>query len=343
MLDRLSQWWARMQFGVSQQRAFLEDLTSLIKDGVPANQAVDTIAKISEGITQAVAESIVHALGKGKGLADGMDGWFDRPTIEVVKAGEASGTLERAIEAAIESSKTEGGAVGAVITGLLYPVTVLVASLTMIIFIKNSVLVNFADIKPVADWPGIGQTIYHVGDFMQHWWWVAVSALVAFILMSAKLLQYLTGDTRILLDHMPIIRLYRERIASRFMETLGLLISNGIVLKQALSIIHRDAPPYLAWHLLMMEFRLGNGRENIADVLDTQLISQSDILRLRVIARGKGLEHALLSLGRQANVRSGQAVERLGKILGGLILGIGAGMAAMMVFGIYTVGSAVAT
>ncbi len=342
MLERIQEKRQRMQFGMNQQRAFLEDLSSLTKDGVPASQAVDTIAKISSGVVQEVAQRVMRALAQGKQLADGMHGWFSRPIIEIIRAGEDSGTLDKTIQSALESLTQKSSSLGSLLSSLVYPLTVFIAALGMTVFVKNSVLVNFIEIKPLAEWPATGQTMYAFANFVQYWWWFVVVVLVVGCFAYAKLLQHMTGDVRRTMDKIPPVSLYRDGIAAQFMETLGMLIENGVSLKQALSILHRDASAYLTWHLLMMEFRLGGGKENIADVLDTQLIKESDLVRLRVVARGKGFEHALISLGRQASQRNTRVVDMIGKVLGGIVLAAGAGIAAMMVFGIYTVGSAVA-
>ena len=127
------------------------------------------------------------------------------------------------------------------------------------------------------------------------------------------------------------------------METLGLLISNGVVLKQALKIMHSNANPYLAWHLLSMEYRLGGGKDNIADVLDTGLISDFDLQRLRAIASGRGFAHALLRQGTYAAEQCRRAVSQTGKVAGGFLLLMGAMLAAFMIFGIYGVGSILGT
>jgi len=141
----------------------------------------------------------------------------------------------------------------------------------------------------------------------------------------------------------PVLSLYRYIQAARFMESLGLLISNGIAVKKALAIMMRDAPPYLAWHLFVMDVRLSGGRENIADVLDTDLIRHSDIMRLKVIAKGKGFEHALMRMGSHAASQNAKTVEVTAKLLGAILLMVGAGFAAFMVFAVYNVGSFVGT
>ena len=153
----------------------------------------------------------------------------------------------------------------------------------------------------------------------------------------------LTGQPRRIYDRVFILSLYRDVTAARFMEILGLLISNGIVLEKALSIMRSRANDYLAWHIYQMEIRLSGGRENVAEVLDTGLIQKSDILRLRVIAKGRGFEHALVRLGQFAADRTDKKVQLTGRFIGIVLMAAGAFWAAFMIFSIYGVGSFVAT
>ena len=62
-----------------------------------------------------------------------------------------------------------------------------------------------------------------------------------------------------------------------------------------------QANPYVNSHLVMMEHLLSMGKTNIADVLETGLISESDLMRLRVMAEVKGFEHGLIRMGIKRN------------------------------------------
>jgi type II secretory pathway component PulF len=343
MLENLSLKLQQWQFSRAQQQAFLEDVSVLVEDGVPANQAVQTIADIATGSPKLVADNILQKIAEGKHIADGMLGWFAQPIVEIIRAGEEGGTLKENLSAAARALLQQSRGFTSLINSTLYPLTVVFMALGVSVFMKHSVLTSFEEIKPLALWPANGKFLYGVATFVQSWWWVIILCVVALVFLLVRLLSELTGDARKFLDSIPIFSLYRDVTAARFMETLGLLISNGIVLKRALAIIRAKASHYLAWHIYMMEFRLSGGRENIAEVIDTGLIQKSDILRLRVIAKGKGFEHALIRLGRLSGDRTQNNIETTGKIIGFILLGSGAAWAAFMIFTIYSVGSFIAT
>jgi toxin co-regulated pilus biosynthesis protein E len=216
---------------------------------------------------------------------------------------------------------------------------VIVAACLVLVYLNQSVFPQFAAIKPIAAWPTNGQQLVALANFLQSWWFIVIALIAGTFIGFAYVLKNVVGDLRRSFDQIIPFTIYRQLAAARFMETLGLLISNGVVFKQALKILQQQASPYLMWHLIMMELRLGRGRGNIAEVLDTGLISDDDIVRLKAIADAKGFEHALIRLGKAAGVKGIQTVRKVGRILGGLFLMIAAGFAGFMIMGLYSVGS----
>lgn len=342
MNPKIIRFWHQLQFGRKAQQAFLEDLCSLLKDGVSINTAIETIREVSTGVTKKIAIHILDQLAQGKLLADGLYTWFQHPLVEVIRAGENSGTLTTTLTSATQSFNQKSSAITAFFNAIIYPLTVVLLALGVTVFIKNSVLLSFAKIKPIAEWPSVGQSLFHIGQMTETWWWLALIMLLFLIVVVIKVLRDLTGGARHFIDQLPFVSLYRYDVAARFMQTLGLLITNGVIFKKALQIIQTDAPPYLAWHLLLMEYRLSSGIDNIADVLDTQLIRKTDLVRLRVVAKGKGFEYALIHLGQQATEKNSKMIALTGKILGGIFLLVAASLAMTLIFGIYTIGSSIA-
>lgn len=332
----------KLQFTHREKLAFLEDLSSLVEDGVVATQAVEAISQVSKNITRVVANDIGYVIASGRGLAEGMQPWFPHTVYEIVRAGEESGTLSESLIIAAQSFKRGANATKELIHSLFYPVTVFIISLILLIFVKKTVLESFLKIKSYEQWPPIGRHLFHFGYLLQTWWWFYLALIILTIVFIVVLLRTVTGPIRFYIDKIPLLSLYRDSVAARFMETLGLLLSNGVIMKQAFNILHRDAPPYLAWHLLMMEFQLSGGKDNIADVLDTQLITESNLIRLRLMAKGRGVEQALINLGRQSSKHTVERIGRIGRIAGALFLIFTALMAVFVIAGIYNISSILA-
>lgn len=330
------------QFQRKHQQAFLEDFLTLIEEGVSANVAIDTIKQLATGVSQKVAHSISQDLSQGKSVADGMRTWFKASIVEIIHVGETGATLPQALRAALNVYEQQQDAAVVALQSMLYPLVVLSLSLFMTTMINTTVFNNFVDIKPVAQWPPVGQQLYHFGCFVADFWWLSLFIIGAIGVSVWYFLRNNNGSIRAVVDKLPVIMLYRRAIAAQFMQSLGLLISNGVMLKKALAILQKGATPYLASHLLMMEHKLGHGKDNIADVLDTELLDKNDLIRLRIVAQGRRFDRALLSLGHRAYQKNMGAIKLTARISGAMLLCMSALIIIMIVLGIYSVGSMLA-
>jgi type II secretory pathway component PulF len=343
VLDTLVQKIKQLFFTSKDQQAFLEDLAALIDDGITATQAVEIIGKVSTGIKAEVTRDVLERIAEGKYLADGLVGWLPNSLIEIIRAGEEGGTLVKTLQVASHSVTRKNTAINTLLNALTYPLIVVAMGLGVSVFINNSVLQSFAAIKPVADWPLISQNAVAFASFVQQWWWAVLLGIVGGFFLLGLMLRTYIGEGRKYIDKLPLLSLYRQFVAGQFMEVMGLLLSNGVILKKALKIMQYNAPPYLGAHLLTMEYRLSGGKENIAEVLDTGLIPNHDLMRLRVIAQGKGFEHALLRQGARATDVGMKRVQTAARLFGGILLGVGALIAAFMILSIYSAGSVLAS
>lgn len=329
-------------FNHRQQLHFLEDLHALIKDGVSALVAAETIRDTSNNLHKKIANNICLAISEGRPLVEGLSPWFSHHIIEIIRNGESGGTLLLTIESAIATLQQQNHTIHNLFQALTYPCLVLTLALIVTVFVRHSVLNTFITMRPINEWPQAGRSLYDLGGFVEHWWLLLLMLFFFFIYLLHNVLQNASGKWRELIDTLPLISLYRDVIASRFMQTLGLLVSNGIILKKALYIMQIDASPYLASHLVQMEYRLSSGVDNMADVLNTNLIREDDMARLMAVSKGRGFAPALISLGDHAFKRTNLTIQVSSKIIGALILVLSAFIAGMVVIGIYSVGGALA-
>lgn len=330
----------RMQFNTKMQLAYLEDLYVLIHDGIPANRAVEMMAQVTTGLSRDVSLSIAQKISEGRPLADGMREWFAINIIEIIRVGEEGGALAETLKSAINTLSQRSGNMGALIGAISYPLMVIAMSCGIIVYLNSSVFTQFKAIKPVEEWPDAGRQLVSMAELIQGWWWLVLLLIGAIIFVMRRVLGNYTGDLRPLLDKFPPFNLYRRFAAARLMETLGLLVANGVVFKSAIKVMQYQANPYLSSHLVMMEHLLSMGKGNIADVLSTGLIDPADVLRLRVMAEVKGFEHGLIRMGVRGSEQTTKTLQIIAKILGGILLAVGAYMIIVIVRGIYLTGMA---
>ncbi len=326
------------QFGTKLQLGFLEDLYLLINDGIPANRAVDMMSKVTSGLTREVAESLSVKIAQGQPLAEGMKEWFASNVVEIIRVGEAGGALAQTLKSAINMLSQRGVAFGAFIGALSYPILVLCMACMVIVYLDKSVFTQFKLIKPIDQWPQSGRLLISLAGYIEYWWWVVIVVIIVIMLILRRLMTTYTGELRPLLDNVPPFSFYRKFVAARLLETLGLLVANGVVFKSAIRVMQYQANPYLNSHLIMMEHLLSTGKTNIADVLATGLVDEQELMRLRVMAEVKGFEHGLVRMGIRGTEQATQTLKLISRILGGILLACGGLLIIMIVQGIYLTG-----
>lgn len=340
LTEKIIMGFKRWQFGNKMQLAFLEDLYALINDGIPANRAVEMMSQITHGLTREVAESIAQKIAEGQPLAEGMRDWFSMNVIEIIRVGEAGGALAQTMKSAINMLSQRGVAIGAFIGAVAYPLFVICIACVVIVYLNNSVFVQFRMIKPMSEWPEAGRRLVMIAHIIETWWWAVIILVIAIVLILRRLMTNYIGELRPYLDKFPPFSFYRRFASSRLLETLGLLVANGVVFKSAIRVMQYQANPYLNSHLVMMEHLLSMGKTNIADVLATGLVSDEDLMRLRVMAEVKGFEHGLIRMGVRGTEQATTTLKLISRLLGGFLLTLGALIIIIIIQGIYLTGMA---
>lgn len=328
----------RLQFSNKAQLAFLEDFYLLVNDGIPANRAIEMMAQVTTGLTRDVALSIANKISEGQPLAEGMRDWFASNVVEIIRVGEEGGALNDTIKSAINTMGQRGSAITGFISAVSYPLMVIIMACAIIVYLNNSVFIQFRAIKPIELWPESGRQLVNIANIIESWWWLVILGIVGLIIVFRIALNNYVGEFRPILDKVPPFSLYRKFAAARLMETLGLLVANGVVFKQAIKVMQYQANPYVASHLVTMEHLLSMGKGNVADVLSTGLIDDADIMRLRVMAEVKGFEHGLTRMGIRGTEQSNATLKIISKIVGGILLAVGATLIVIIVKGIYLTG-----
>lgn len=331
------------QFGTKAQLAFLEDLYLLINDGIPANRAVEMMSQVTTGLTREVANSLSYKIAQGQPLAEGMREWFSMNVIEIIRVGEAGGALAQTMKSAINMLSQRGVALNAFFGAITYPLIVISIACGVIVYLNDSVLIQFKMIKPIEQWPDSGKQLIAAAMLIKHWWWIVIVFIFVLLYLMRTVMVNYVGEYRSVLDKIPPFTFYRQFAAARLLETLGLLVANGVVFKSAIKVMQYQANPYLSSHLMMMEHLLSLGKTNIADVLATGLVSYDDLMRLRVMAEVKGFEHGLIRMGIRGTDQATATIRLISRIVGGILLAVGAFLIILIIRGVYLTGMAMGT
>ncbi|WP_189072769.1 type II secretion system F family protein [Deinococcus sedimenti] len=231
--------------GLKQVAIFSKQLATLINAGVPLVQSLAILQKQIEhkGFQNVVKEMRTEIEG-GTPLSEAIAKHpkiFNRLYLNLVRAGETSGTLDSVLERIAAFQEKELALRGKIKSALTYPTVVLVFAMLITYFLLTTIVPQFAGILSQlnAPLPFITKMLMAVSDFLQNriLILVGVGAVFTFAYRS----YYKTPKGRIVIDEIklktPILgNLIQKSAISSFARTFGLLISSGVNIIESLEI-----------------------------------------------------------------------------------------------------------
>lgn len=173
--------------------AMARQLATLLHAGLPLDEALGSICAHDDmSRMQGIVARLRERIMAGGDLADGLAEFphvFSSTFVTMVRAGEASGTLELVIERFAEHIEQQVALVRKVQATLAYPVLMLFVGLGVVIFLLTFVIPKvtqiFSDMGRALPVPT--QILLAVSDGIRAWWWVLALALGQFYSSSSDL------------------------------------------------------------------------------------------------------------------------------------------------------------
>ncbi len=233
--------------GVSTQDigVLTQQLATLLGAGLPLDRALHILQDLaaSEPVARLI-KSIRDQVRGGGSLSDALEaqhGVFPRLYVNMVRAGEAGGsldvTLARLSEYLIRSKRLKDS----IISALIYPALLLVLAvgslLVLLAYVVPQFMPIFEDLG--GDLPLLTKIVLGVGRVVQDYWWALALAAVAVVLYVRR--QMADPVTRLRWDRRFLnMRLVGDLISkvemARLSRTVGTLLTNGVPLLGALAI-----------------------------------------------------------------------------------------------------------
>lgn len=232
---------------------FCRQMVSLLKAGVPIIDAIDMLSQQSENKKLMKALQDVRAeVAKGDTLANAFRTHreaFPDMLINMVEAGEASGSMEIAFERTALQFEKDAALSGAIKKAVIYPIIVIIVTVVVVAILLIKVVPTFEDMFKQMDTelPKITIMVVNLSKFVQNYWW-ALLALIAVAAIGLKL--YSTSENGkknidTLFLKIPFVgKLIQKSTAARFARTLSTLTSAGIGLIEALDITAKNMSNY---------------------------------------------------------------------------------------------------
>jgi type IV pilus assembly protein PilC len=162
----------------------------------------------------------------------------------MVKAGELGGVLEVVLARLAEFMEKAQKIKGKVIAAMFYPSAVVTVAIVILAVLMVWVVPKFKDIfkdmLPGKDLPGFTNFVLSISDAIAHHFLVTACVTAVFLIAFIAFIRTRLG--RRLFDkfklNMPVLGPVITKVAiSRFTRTLGTLVSSGVPILQALTIV----------------------------------------------------------------------------------------------------------
>ncbi len=221
-------------------------LATLIGAGFPLVSALDSIIiQISSAGLKKVVAGIKDAIVEGSSFAGALEKYpsvFSPIYINMVRSGETSGTLEIVLQRLADITEKQEALKSRMITALIYPVLILLISLTILFFllyfVTPKILTMFEGLDQELPLPT--QILLALSHSFKSYWWVLLILIIALSAGFRMLRNKPEGrrwmDKTIL--KLPMAGMLVRKLAiARFARTLESLLANGVSMLPSLEIV----------------------------------------------------------------------------------------------------------
>jgi len=226
---------------------FTRELSSLLKAGMPLDRALATIISLAEEKSplSKTLTQVQDNVRNGASLASALemqDNTFSTLYVSLVRAGEAGGALDLVLERLSEHLERSKEINDTLISAFIYPAILLFVAMLSIFILLAYVIPQFSELFEGmgASLPLATQIVMLAGDTLQNYGWVGLLAILAAWWWMRRQLLNPQGRYRWHARFMklPVIGdLITKVEVARFSRTLGTLLSNGVPLLKAITIV----------------------------------------------------------------------------------------------------------
>ncbi|MBI4464403.1 MAG: type II secretion system F family protein [Acidobacteria bacterium] len=247
---RLSEAWS-LPWGKGRVRAqdrllFTQELATLLQAGVPLDRALSICMELTEsGPLREVLSEVLRQVRAGKPLAEALEARgkvFSRLYVNMVRAGQASGTLSLVFRRLAELESAAAEFRNHLISSLIYPVLLTGVAIASLLILMNFVIPRFAQVFESTGLPVPLPTylLLEAGKLLRSYGWLALGVLVVGVVWLRRAWNTPAGREwadRFLLRVPLLGELLRKAETARFARTMATLVANGVPLEQSLGIV----------------------------------------------------------------------------------------------------------
>ncbi len=221
------------------------NLALMIKSGISISEAIDIMLEDAQKpILKKIFSHIKVALEKGSQLSDSLTAfpkYFSPVFIQMLRAGEASGTLESSLMHISTQLKKENDLRKKIKSAMAYPAILITAAFGVVILLVTVVLPRVGKIfaQSHLKLPLITRILLGISDFVINQWILALIILIILLAIGYLIKKSATGRAMFFnaTRRLPVVSALSQNITlARFNSVLYSLLKSGVPIIKSLEI-----------------------------------------------------------------------------------------------------------
>ncbi|MGD0617312.1 MAG: type II secretion system F family protein [Bryobacteraceae bacterium] len=224
---------------------FTQELSTLLNATIPLDRALSITAELTERESfRFIVHDVLRVLKGGKSLADSLathPEYFGELYVNMVRAGEASGSLAVIFERLGEFERTRDELRNYIISSLVYPALLTLVGCTSIFILLKFVVPRFAEVfeDSRVPMPLPTQIMMNASHFVETWGVPIIAGLFLLVLLHQAWIRTVSG--RLKWDgfrlKIPLLGIaLRKAETARFARAMGTLVAASVPLVQCINI-----------------------------------------------------------------------------------------------------------
>jgi type II secretory pathway component PulF len=225
---------------------FTQQLSSLLKSGMSLSQALGTLERRSQKrALGAILTELRNGIVQGESLSDSLakhPKTFSRFFVNLIKAGEASGSLDDVLLRLGKHQEQMAEVREKVVGALIYPLIIVAVGICTIIFFMLVMVPRFSSMfkEMGTTMPLPTRILIGISDKFVSYWWIGV--LLVIVGVTVYRIRSRTPEGRLALDafklRSPVFgNILMANALAQFARTLATLLENGVPVLTALQIV----------------------------------------------------------------------------------------------------------
>lgn len=224
---------------------FTQELSTLLNAGIPLDRALGITSELTERAHfKSVVQDVLRVLKGGKSLADSLatkPDYFSDLYINMVRAGEASGSLAAVFERLAEFERTRDDLRNYIVSSMVYPALLAIVGVISIIFLLTFVVPRFGQVFEDSrlQIPLPTKIMLEASKILKQYGLIALAGLLVASIAFGSYIRTAAGrlwwDTIRL--KVPVLGdALRKSEVARFARAMSTLVANTVPLVQSIAI-----------------------------------------------------------------------------------------------------------